>query len=170
MDFKDLTFLLDLAKEEEMRNFNTKNIQLRETKEYKQNDLKASKMFWFQTNEEDELWFQISIGKFRKELMITFDVSSFYKNGWSTGFDEVFLAHKYEEIKPFISYFEELEKKMREEVKNHPKTRIWTLTNEIVYINHIEIKYVQMHNYYHHPDYKKRVEKEKNILKKLKVI
>jgi hypothetical protein len=65
MDVTDFSFLFDLITEEEMKQFNNEKIKLRKTESYTRTFSKITKMFWFETEEEDEIWFQIT-NLFRK--------------------------------------------------------------------------------------------------------
>jgi hypothetical protein len=169
MKLSELEYLLDLITEDEMKQFNNEFITLKKVQEFKGNPrlLKRTKMFWYQINEKTDLWFQFEIAPFIDRFQIYFEVNAFYNNGWSGGYDELFLAHRYHLIEPFLPFFEEKKRLVKDTLEKDPGLRLLLVTGadtKIDIFNSVVWKYQGLKEFYHDIEYEKKIEKIKKSL------
>lgn len=171
MKLKRLDFVLECISEDEMKTFETETIALREVKSYFDANHKLSKMFWFTEDGEDgEFWFSLIVGKHFNNYEVSIDVNAFYNGGWSSGFDEVFMAHRYKMIKPFIEFAQKKCREIEQVISNHEKTRVYSIYRPIKCKEYVSTYYKMMKNYYQNPLYDQKRKNRLNFLKTMKVL
>jgi hypothetical protein len=129
-------------------------------------------MFWFDCNckYNSKIWIQLNAGFYHGKLLITFDVSSFYKTGGASFYNEVFLADKYLLLEPFITFFEEESAKIKKEVEIIPEFRLDMLFSDFLIIdNAIKEVHAKLKNYYLDKNYKDNWRSYVRFLKSMKM-
>jgi hypothetical protein len=131
-----------------------------------------TKMFWFDCNckYNSKIWIQLKAGFYRDKLLVTFDVCSSYNDGWSSYFNEIFLADKYKLLEPFIYFFDQESITIEKEIKKHPLLRLNTVLSDFLIIdNCIKETHDKLMNYFLNEDYEKNWKKHVRFSKKMKV-
>lgn len=174
MEEKKLKSLLDFITEKDMRQFENDHVKLKKVNDYSTSGTGMfTRYFHFETDDEAGFWIEFFISTYNG---VKIEAKACYNGGFTGGYNEIFLAHQHQLLKPFIPFLKQKCKEIEhsfvyQSLKRNSKSHYFTFFGEpmlfqVKCVEKVSSLYEDMKKYYLHPNYNKDRTERYDELKK----